>query len=110
MSTITETKTWPQILEHGIFSHKDVERAGGWETCALGELGDLNENIELGKYESISNWKIITYYGEAIEKLGEDFYNAVIRDDAVKARNIYAELKSKVEEKLAEKAKKEVAQ
>ena len=110
MSTITETKTWPQILEQDVFSHEDTERAGEWETCALGELGNLRENTELGKYASISDWRIIVYFGETIHKLGGDFYNALIRDDAEKARNIYAELKSKVEEKLAEKAKKEAAQ
>ena len=81
--------TWPETLTRGQLHWEDTERAGHWETCALGELANIEDNVEIGEYGQVTNSEIGEYFGEKILELGKDFAYAVECYDLQESRRIY---------------------
>ena len=97
-------KPWAEILTQDKFSGEDIFQAQNYETCALGEIANLRERLDIGVYGAISTLEIRQHFGEEIKRLAVNFYEAILYGDAENAREIYAELKVEVQKKLAEVA------
>ena len=76
----------------------DVERAGHWETCALGTIADIQGITEIGEFGNVTNEEIGDYFGETILQLGKNFTHAIEDDDSEEARRIYTQLETYVKE------------
>lgn len=100
--------TWLENIERaekeGTFSDEDVNQAGNWMYCAIGEKYHPIENSETYVRDSIikkynvdefyykfSDYNSINSINELL-RLGKDFYIAVSENRIVAAKRIYLEI------------------